>query len=277
MTQNQTTLGIIAGSGSLPKSLICACQKAKRPVFVIALKGHADKQILTGVQGAEVRVGAVGKMIRLFHQNKVQEVVLIGGVRRPSVAEIMPDWKALCILCRVGFKLSGDDSLLKVLVSEASRNGFNIRGVDDIMPELLAPEGVLGAISPSDKDKVDIERGIQVAKALGKVDVGQAVIVQRGLVLSVEGIEGTAELIKRSGPLRRKGGGGVLVKVAKPQQDRRVDLPTVGPDTVRAVYQAGFKGIAVEAGASLIADAEQMIREADRLHIFVVGITCKKN
>ena len=117
---------------------------------------------------------------------------------------------------------------------------------------------------------------MQVAKILGKADVGQAVIVQHGLVLSVEGIEGTAELIKRTASLKRKGGGGVLVKAVKPQQDKRVDLPTIGPNTVQAVYDSGFKGIAVEAGSSLLAEPEKMIALADKLGVFVMGIQGEK-
>ena len=115
-------------------------------------------------------------------------------------------------------------------------------------------------------------RGFDVAKILGQADVGQAVIVQHGLVLAVEGIEGTAALIRRSATLKRKGGGGVLIKVAKPQQDRRVDLPTIGPDTIQALYDAGFKGVAVEAGSALIAGMDQVISLANKLGIFVMGV-----
>ena len=171
--------------------------------------------------------------------------------------------------------MQGDDSLLKVILSETEHLGFHVVGIDTLMPELLAHEGVYGKVKPSHADQADIRQGINVAKTLGRVDVGQAVIVQRGLVLAVEGIEGTAALIKRTATLKRKGSGGVLIKVAKPQQDRRVDLPTVGPATVQAVFDAGFKGIAVESGATLLAESEKMIKLADRLGIFVMGVSCK--
>ena len=275
MKKEQTTLGIIAGGSVLPRTLIEFCRQQKRPVFVLALKGQAEPDLLKGVKGEFIRLGAIGKAVRLLKKANVKEIVFIGSVRRPSVAEICPDWKAWCMLCRVGFRLLGDDSLLKKILSEVENLGFRVVGIDTLMPELLATEGIYGKVKPSHADMADIQQGFKVAKTLGQVDVGQAVIVQRGLVLAVEGIEGTAALIKRTATLKRKGKGGVLVKVAKPQQDRRVDLPTIGPATVQAVFDAGFKGIAVEKGAALLAESKKMIKLADRLGIFVMGVSCK--
>ena len=274
MKKHTTPLGIVAGSGSLPEALIESCRKTGRPVFVLALKGQADPSILKGGNGQFVRLGAVGQAIRLCRQAGVKDIVFIGGVRRPSLAEIRPDWKAVRMLFRVGFRLLGDDNLLKIILSEAEKQGFHVCGIDSVMPELLATEGIYGRVKPDKSDRADVTQGIRVAKLLGQADVGQAVIVQHGLVLAVEGIEGTAALIKRTGALKRKGGGGVVVKVAKPQQDRRVDLPTIGPGTVQAVFDAGLKGIAVESGSALIAEADKMIELANKLGIFVVGVTC---
>ena len=275
MEQQQTTLGIIAGGGSLPKALIEACRQKKIPVFVLALKGQAEPDILDGTPGTFIRLGAVGKAFKLLKKANALKMVLIGSVRRPSLAEIYPDWKAFCMMCRVGFRVLGDDSLLKIILSEVEHQGFQVVGIDTIMPELLAPQGIYGKVKPSAADMADIKRGIEVTKALGQVDVGQAAIVQRGLVLAVEGIEGTGELIKRTARLKRRGNGGVLVKVAKPQQDRRVDLPTIGPATVQSVFDAGFKGIAVESGSALLAESDAMMKLADKLGIFVMGVSCK--
>ena len=275
MKQEQTTLGIIAGGGALPRALIASCHRQKRPVFVLALKGQAVPDLLKETKGVSVRLGEIGKAVRLLKKEGARDIVFIGNVRRPSVREIWPDLKTLCMLCRVGFRMQGDDSLLRIILSEAEHLGFRVVGIDTLMPELLAHEGIYGKVKPSRADQADIKQGINVAKTLGRVDVGQAVIVQRGLVLAVEGIEGTAALIKRTATLKRKGSGGVLVKVAKPQQDRRVDLPTVGPATVQAVFDAGLKGIAVESGATLLAESEKMIKLADRLGIFVTGVSCK--
>ena len=273
MTDYTQKLGIIAGGGSLPMALVEQCKKQNRPFCVLALKGHADPDLFpTDIPIKWIRLGAVGKGFAEMKKQGVTEMVLIGGVHRPSLTELCPDWRGLKFFAKIGFKALGDDGLLRAVINEIERSGFKVVGIDDIMPSLLAPKGVLGVCEPSKADRVDIIRGIEVAKLLGRADVGQAVIVQQGLVLSVEGIEGTANLIKRTKELKRSGGGGVLVKVSKPQQERRVDLPTIGIETVRDIKEAGFRGIAVEAGSVLIADCEQTMRLADKLGIFIVGV-----
>ncbi len=266
-------LGIIAGSGSLPASLIRSCQQTGRPFCVVALKGHANPDLLpAGVPVKWIRPGAVGTGFAEMKRQKVQDIVLIGGVRRPSVKELCPDLRGLKFFAKVGMKALGDDGLLRAVIAEIESEGFKVVGIDEIMPSLLAGAGTMGKHKPTTEDKMDIERGVQVAKTLGQVDVGQAVIVQQGLVLSVEGIEGTGALIARTASLKRKGGGGVLVKVSKPTQERRIDLPTIGPDTVRSMASAGFKGIAVESGSVLVAEVQKTIALADELGIFLEGV-----
>ena len=274
MKKAQNTLGIVAGGGALPRAVIETARAQKRPVFVLALKGQAEPDILSHADGDWIRLGQIGKGAKLFKKAGVKDVVFIGSVRRPSVAEVRPDWKTFLVLLRVGFRLMGDDGLLKIVLGETEKLGFHVVGVHTLMPELMARSGVYGRFKPDKQDELDIRQGFQVAKLLGQADVGQAVIVQKGLVLSVEGIEGTAALIQRTAALKRKGGGGVLVKVAKPQQDRRVDLPTIGPKTIQAIYDAGFKGIAVEEKSALMVDVDEMIRLADKLGVFVVGVAC---
>ncbi|MBQ8250719.1 MAG: UDP-2,3-diacylglucosamine diphosphatase LpxI [Alphaproteobacteria bacterium] len=267
------TIGIIAGSGVLPITLASHLADKKQPVVVLALKGHANKALFpTNVLVKEVRLGAVGKSFKLLKKYGVNQLVFIGGVRRPSWAEIRPDFKGLSLLAKLSLKALGDDGLLRYVIKEVESQGFMVKGIHEIMPELLVPEGVLTTKKPLKKDVLDIERGYEVAKLLGQADVGQAVIVQQGLVLSLEGIEGTAALIERTKKLKRKGGGGVLVKVIKPQQEKRVDMPTIGPNTVQSIYDAGLKGIAVEADSVLLAEAEKTIALADKLNIFIVGI-----
>jgi len=145
-------------------------------------------------------------------------------------------------------------------------------GADDVVSDLLAPQGLLGAIAPEAEAKADIALGIEVALGLGALDVGQAVVVQQGLVLGVEAAEGTDALIERCAGLRRSGFGGVLVKVKKPGQERRADLPTIGVSTVTAVAAAGLGGIAVEAGGTLVMDRVAMAAAADRAGVFVIGV-----
>ena len=273
MIKQTHKLGIVAGNGSLPMALIKECQKQNRPFCVLALKGHANPDLIPAdVSVKWIRLGAVGQGFAEMKKQGVGEIVLIGGVRRPSLKELCPDLRGLKFFAKIGIKALGDDGLLRAVIKEIESEGFKVVGIDDIMPSLLAPKGVLGSIQPNEADTSDMKRGFEVAKLLGKADVGQAVIVQQGLVLSVEGIEGTAQLIKRTKELKRSGDGGVLVKVSKPQQERRVDLPTIGPNTIQDIKDAGFKGIAIEANSVLIAECEQTIKLADKLGIFIVGI-----
>lgn len=277
MTQTLRKLGIVAGGGALPGSLIKACQKEGRPFFVLALKGHADPALLPdGIPMKWMRMGAVGFGFAEMKRQGAQDIVLIGNVRRPSLMELRPDLRGLKFFAKAGVKALGDDGLLRAVINEIEADGFKIVGADTIIPSLLADSGIFGQVVPTSADWEDIEKGIQTVQILGAADVGQAVIVQQGIVLSVEAIEGTAALIRRTGALKREGGGGVLVKMAKPKQERRVDLPTIGPQTVKDVYEAGLKGIAVEAGAILMADAEACVKLADKLGIFIVGIHKKE-
>jgi len=269
-------LGIIAGAGALPICLVHACEQMKRPYFVVGLKDCLAKDAFPkGTPLAWIRLGALGKGLKLLKKNEVEEVVMIGAVKRPSFVGLWPDCKCLSMLLKNGKKALGDDALLKILIKELEDSGFGVVGIDEILPHLLIKKGVYGRVLPTPQDTTDIHRGVEVARKLGEVDVGQAVVVQQGLVLAVEGIEGTDALIRRSKDLKRKGGRGVLVKAAKPQQDRRADLPTIGPDTVRAVAESGLAGIAVQADSVLFSEADRAVKLANQLGVFIVGVEIK--
>ena len=269
-------LGIIAGAGALPICLVQACEQMKRPYFVLGLKDCLAKDAFPkGTPLTWIRLGAIGKGLKLLKKNNVEEVVMIGGVKRPSFVGLWPDWKCFTMLIKHGRKALGDDALLKILIQELEQSGFGVVGIDEILPHLLVKKGVYGRVIPTAQDTTDIQRGVEVARKLGEVDVGQAVVVQQGLVLAVEGIEGTDALIQRSKNLRRKGGRGVLVKTAKPQQDRRADLPTIGPNTVQSVAEAGLAGIAIQADSVLFSEAERAVKLANQLGIFIVGVQVK--
>ena len=266
-------LGIIAGGGTLPKEVILACQRQKRPFFVLALKGFCEPDLLPEkVPVKWVRLGGAGVIEKTLCAQKVQEIMLIGSVRRPSVLELWPDWTAFKFMMRVLMQARGDNGLLCALIHEIEQRGFQVVGAHEILPSLLLGKGAQGTVLPTSADERDITRGFEVAKLLGKADVGQSVIVQQGLVLAVEGIEGTDELIRRCGEYRRKGCGGVLVKLRKPQQDMRIDLPTIGPRSVERAKASGLRGIAVHAGNGLIVDEAEVIRLADKYGIFVMGV-----
>lgn len=266
-------LGIIAGGGTLPGEVVKACQKQKRPFFVIALKGFCEADLLPkNIPVQWVRMGAVGTIEKALRREKVQDIMMIGPVRRPSIWEVWPDIRGIYLLGSVMLARHGDDGLLKAIIRKIEILGFHVIGIQEVMPEVIVRKGVYGSRQPTKSDWKDITRGFGVAKALGAVDVGQGCIVQQGLVLAVEGIEGTDRMIKRSKELRRKGGGGVLVKVKKPLQEGRVDLPTIGSRTVREAHEAGLKGIAAEVGSSIIADSSEALKLANKLGIFIVGV-----
>lgn len=267
-------LGIIAGSGRLPELLAAAARGQGRDIFLLALEGSADPVFIanSNLPHAWVRLGAAGQGFDALKRAGVADVVMAGGVKRPNFLELAPDWRAAKFFARVGLSALGDDGLLSAVVKEFETEGFKVLGADDILSSLLARDVVYGRYVPDDQAKADIAFGFKAAKELGALDIGQAVVVQQGLVLGLEAIEGTAALIARCAGLKHEGPGGVLVKAAKPGQERRVDLPSIGPDTVAQAHAAGLRGIAVEAGHSLVLDEAALVEAADRLGLFVIGV-----
>jgi len=269
-------LGILAGGGTLPLKLAEAAEAAGRAVFIIGFEGHTDSATVAGRSHLWSRLGAAGSIIARLKTESVEELVFAGPVRRPSFAELMPDWKTAAFLARIGMKALGDDGLLRAVTVMLEEEGFRVVGAHDVLADLLTPMGLIGSLPvPDTQAQTDIARGLEVARGLGLLDVGQAVVVQQGIVLGVEAIEGTDQLLYRCGGLRREGPGGVLVKIRKPQQDRRLDLPTFGVVTVERAATAGLRGIAVEAGGSLLMGRAAVAETADRLGLFVVGVEAK--
>ncbi|MBL0941843.1 MAG: UDP-2,3-diacylglucosamine diphosphatase LpxI [Alphaproteobacteria bacterium] len=266
-------LGIIAGGRDLPLELIERCRGIGRPHFVLAFKGQTDPATVKDTEHAWVHIGAVGQALNHLRRAGVEELVMVGPLRRPSWTELRPDAKGALWVARLTRGGFGDDSLLRIITEELEKEGFKVVGVESLMGEdFLALSGVMGTIEPDVLARQDIKRGVEVALALGKVDVGQAVIIQQGMVLGVEGLEGTDGLIERCQALARPGPGGILVKIAKPGQERRVDLPTMGPDTIERAIQAGLRGIAVEAGSVQILHHQHMLEKANQAGIFIIGV-----
>jgi len=265
-------LGIVAGGGRLPRRLVESCRATGREVFVLALEGAAEPETVRGVPHAWCRMGAAVAGLSLLRQNNVTELVLAGSVRRPSLVTLRPDWRAAKLFARIGYRALGDDGLLSAIVNELEQEGFRVIAPDQLLGPEIVRAGPLGVIQPDPQSKADIEHGLRIARALGALDVGQAVVVQQGLVLGVEAIEGTDELLRRCAVLRREGPGGVLVKVEKPGQERRTDRPTIGPRTVVLAAETGLLGIAVEANATIVIDRDEVIHSADRAGLFVVGV-----
>jgi DUF1009 family protein len=264
-------LGIIAGGGALPARLAETCRVQGRDFFILGFKGQTDEGALRGLPHAFSKLGTTGASIRILKENGVDTLVMAGAIRRPSLADLKPDWRTIQFFARLGARAFGDDALLRAVVEEVEKDGFKIIGAHEVDPGLLTPVGILGKIKPTPEQQADLDTGIRMARELGRLDIGQAVVVQQGMALGVEAAEGTDALIDRCKIVKRRGRGGVLVKSCKPQQDKRLDLPTVGLRTVRKCFEAGIEGIAVEAGASLILDRDGVIDAADRLGLFVVG------
>jgi DUF1009 family protein len=266
-------LGIIAGGGPFPGRVAAAAQAAGRQVFVVALRGNAEPSVVGAFPHQEVRLGAAGEILALLRQHGCADLVLVGPVRRPSFLDLRPDGEGARILARIGrAAFAGDDGLLAAVVRVLGEEGFRVLGAHEILTEAVGPKGVLGRVEPDAAAQADIARGVTVARALGAVDVGQGCVVQQGIVLAVEAIEGTDAMLARAAALARPGPGGVLIKIVKPGQDRRVDLPTIGPDTMRAAAAAGLCGVAFEAGGTLLTDRAGCIEAADEAGLFLIGI-----
>lgn len=269
----QPTLGIIAGGGGMPGRVATAARAAGRAVFIVGLEGFAERPVLAPFPHTFARIGAVGAIRQLLDTNGCRDLVLIGSVRRPSFLDMRPDAEGAKLIARIGrAAFAGDDGLLGAIVRILEQDGYKVLAAQDILREALAPSGLLTTAAPDAQAMADIARGVVVARALGVADVGQGCVVQQGLVLAVEAVEGTDGMISRCAPLARPGPGGVLVKLAKPGQERRADLPTIGPSTVQAAHTAGLRGIAFEAGGTLIADRDATVALADKTGLFLLGI-----
>ena len=267
-----TPLGIIAGGGPLP-ARVAAAAAATRPVFVVALESYADTGLLAPYPHAPARLGAAGHILQLLRAAHCQDIVLVGPVRRPSLLHLRPDAEGARLLARIGrAAFAGDDGFLAAIVKILGEEGFRVIGAHEILTEAVGPKGLLTAAAPDAEALADIARATAVLRALGAVDVGQAAVVQQGIVLAVEAIEGTDAMLARAASLARPGPGGVLVKMVKPGQDRRADLPTIGPRTIEAAYAAGLRGVAFEAGGTLFTDRTACIAQADRAGLFLLGL-----
>jgi DUF1009 family protein len=267
-------IGIIAGGGKIPAQFAKLCIDKGYDVHIIAIDGHAEKEDLRAFSHDVVRLGAVGRAISILIKNQIKDVVIIGSVRRPSFIELRPDLTALKILIKSSFtrQFLGDNKLLSLVKETLHEKNIFVHAVQDLAPEFLMPQGFITNTIALPPDYDSIATGVKIVETLGLLDVGQAAVIQGGIVLGVEAIEGTASLLERCAHYKRNDRGAILVKLCKPQQDKALDLPTIGPDTIKQAAAAGMVGIAVHANNSLIINIDELIRYADAAGIFVVGI-----
>lgn len=272
MGDKPARLAIVAGAGALPDMLIAACRDRGQDALVVGIESQADPAWCSANAHATLRLGEFDKLVRLLRKAKADAIVFAGRIRRPPFRSIRLDWRSARVLAGLVLRGTlGDDAVANAVVRSFEREGFRILAPHELLGETIAV-GPLGRLSPSPGQERDIARGVRAAREIGRLDIGHAVVVQDGAVIAVEGAEGTDALIRRCAALPRGGSRGVLVKMAKPQQDRRVDPPTIGRDTVAHAGAVGFSGIAFEADRTLVIDLPAVIRAADAAGLFLVGL-----
>jgi DUF1009 family protein len=277
-TATDTPLGIICGSGTVPYAVADAVMRRGRPVVLFPLRGWANATAVETYSHHWIAVGQFGRFCRLAHAERCRDLVLVGGLIRPSIMQLRFDWGTLMqmpIIIR-SFR-GGDDHLLSGIGRMFESVGFRLVGAHEVAPEITVPVGALGRLRPDAAVEEDIGRGFALLAAMSAFDVGQAAVIAGHRVLAIEAAEGTDAMLDRVTVMRETGritlpaGVGVLVKAPKRRQDRRFDLPSIGPDTVTRAARAGLAGIAVVARATIVAEPHRLVEVADRAGLFVVG------
>ena len=276
-------LTIIAGGGSVPVHVAKAARDAGRPLFIVGIDGEADPGI-SEFPHIWLKWGQIGKFESVLAEHGTKDVVLVGAIRvRPDFSRFKLDLGAIRIVPEViRLYSAGDSDLLSGVVAILERRGYRVIGAHEIAHDLVADPGVLGKVTIDKAARLDVEQAMRAARAIGLVDAGQAAISVNGRVVALEAAEGTDAMIERVSALRAKGRlkwsgrAGVLAKCAKPQQDLRVDMPTIGMRTIEAAALAGLAGIAVEPGRVMIVDRAEALRRADAEGLFIVAAAIRK-
>lgn len=267
-------LAILAGGGTLPKNVAEACRRESIPALVVNLGGAADAWI-GEYDPLDIALGQVGHLLETLKAEGCDAITMAGPLTRPQLSKVRFDWQGAKLLPRVTrlFR-KGDDALLRGIAEMFEEHGFRVVGPEMLLGDILVTPGVMTKIGPENDAIEDIGIGRKILSALGPHDVGQAVVVVDGVCMAIEAAEGTAQMLQRVSTLRAaEKASGVLVKLPKQNQDRRVDLPTIGPQTVDAALGAHLVGIAVEAGNGFIIDREETIHRCDEAGLFLIGLT----
>jgi DUF1009 family protein len=272
-------IGLLAGWGRFPITFADKARSLGLPVVCVGLRGEASPELVPLVKRFYwTRPTQLGRMIRLFQREGVEQIVMAGKVHKANLLHqpwklftLLPDWRTICWWYFRARRDNRDDTLLLSVIDEFGRDGLRFESALTFCPELLVNPGVLTRRAPSPREERDIAFGWELAKEMGRLDVGQSVAVKERAVLAVEAIEGTDRAILRAGELCRAGGF-VVVKVAKPQQDMRFDVPTIGCTTVESLHRAGGRVLAIEAGKTIVLDQAQTLTLADRYGITIVAL-----
>ena len=264
-------IGLIAGNGLFPQLFARAAQARGVEVVAVAMRGET----LEGIEGVVdhltwVRVGQLGRTIKIFKQAGIRQAAMAGGVRKTRLfSGARPDLTAIRLLARCAVRR--DDGMLRAVAGEFERHGIEIVDSTIYMPDALAPCGVLTDRGPTEREQADLDYGLHIAMEIGRLDIGQAVVIKDGAVVALEAIEGTDACIARAGELTQHRGA-VVVKGAKPLQDMRFDVPAIGVKTVDSLARAGIRVLGIEAGRTLMIEPEKIITEANRQGIVLVGL-----
>lgn len=270
MTQEKPVLGLIAGGGSFPLKVAEAAQKMGYSVHSVAHHGETDPALADYVDGITwIRLGQLGRLIKALKKAGAARAVMAGTITKKRMFEnVRPDVRGLAIATKLA--IFHDDDILRAVAADLASEGIVIISPTDFLPDIVAAAGLLTKKRPSGSQKDDISFGWMIAKELGRLDIGQCVVVRDKTVLALEAIEGTDETIRRGGRLAREKA--VVVKVCKPRQDKRFDLPTVGVNTINVMAEVKASVLAIEAGRTIIFDKDEMIREADRLGMVITAL-----
>lgn len=262
-------IGLIAGNGNFPVAFARAAKQKGIQVIAVAHEGETLPELAQWVDAIFwINVGQLGKLIKIFKEQGVTDVLMAGGINKTRLFSGMPDLRGMTLLAKMIHKK--DDSILRAVARELESEGITVRESTLYLDNILVSPGILTKRRPSKGEQQDIEFGWHMAKEIGRLDIGQTVVVKDQAVLAVEAIEGTDEAIRRGGLLC--GRGAVVVKVCKPQQDLRFDLPAVGTQTIDTMEQVKASCLAVEADKTIIIEREAVVREADRAGITIVAI-----
>jgi DUF1009 family protein len=271
-------LGLIAGGGELPLALAHHCRAVGRPLFVIRLRGFASPE-LSAFDGIEAGLAELGKGMGALRRAGCETVCFAGKVARPDLRALKPDLRGLAALPgAIAAAARGDEALLAFILGQFEMEGFAVEGAHQVMASLALAGGPLGRHAPLATHTLDIERALAAARAIGRIDAGQAAVSCAGLILALEAQEGTDAMLERVAALPQAVRGsvldplGVLAKACKPGQELRIDLPTIGPATVRRAAAAGLAGIVGEAGRLLVVDRPKTAALADELGLFISGL-----
>ena len=268
MTQK---IGLIAGNGQFPLLFAKAARNKGWQVHAIAFNGETEASVADYVDSLEwLYVGQIKRMLKFFRQQEIQQAVMIGAITKTKMfTNIRPDIKAITLLA--GMRHTHDDAVLRAFADLLEKEGIQIQSSTFLLPELLAPAGVWTSRKPSRSERQDMVVGWKIAKEIGRLDIGQCVVIAGGSILAVEAIEGTDATIARGGSMGK--GHAVVVKVCKPAQDTRFDIPAVGLGTIETMRQADVKALAIEAGKAIVFDRADMIRQADRYGICITALS----